>query len=83
VVLFIIMLIAVRSEILRRCSGALTGIFVAGYGIARITSEFFREPDWFLGFLPFGTTMGQILSLPMVLAGLGLIFYGVNYAKRS
>jgi phosphatidylglycerol:prolipoprotein diacylglycerol transferase len=83
IVLFIIMLVAVRSATLRRCSGALTGIFVVGYGIARITSECFREPDWFLGFLPFGTTMGQILSVPMVLAGLGLIFYGFKYAKRT
>ncbi len=79
VVLFIVMLVAVRYEKLRLCSGALTGIFVAGYGIARITGEFFREPDWFLGFLPFGTTMGQILSIPMILAGIGLILWGVKH----
>ena len=40
--------------------GWLTGVFLVGYGIARITGECFREPDAFLGFLPFGTTMGQI-----------------------
>jgi phosphatidylglycerol:prolipoprotein diacylglycerol transferase len=73
------MLIAVRSEKLRFCAGALTGIFVAGYGVMRITGEFFREPDWFLGFLPFGTTMGQILSIPMILAGAGLILWGVKH----
>jgi phosphatidylglycerol---prolipoprotein diacylglyceryl transferase len=37
--------------------------------------ECFREPDPFLGFLPFGTTMGQLLSIPMVLAGLGIIWF--------
>jgi len=79
VVLFIVMLIAVRFEKLRAAPGALTGLFVAGYGVARITGEFFREPDWFLGFLPFGTTMGQILSLPMILAGIGLIVWGTRH----
>ena len=48
--------------------GALSGVFLIGYGIARIVAEFFREPDAFLGFLTFGITMGQILSLPFVLA---------------
>jgi phosphatidylglycerol:prolipoprotein diacylglycerol transferase len=79
IVLFIVMLIAVRSARLRASPGALTGLFVAGYGVARITGEFFREPDWFLGFLPFGTTMGQILSLPMILAGTLLIRWGVTH----
>jgi phosphatidylglycerol:prolipoprotein diacylglycerol transferase len=80
-VLFIIMLVAVRSQRLRASSGALTGIFVAGYGIARITSECFREPDAFLGFLPFGTTMGQILSVPMVLIGIGLLIWGLRHRE--
>jgi phosphatidylglycerol:prolipoprotein diacylglycerol transferase len=75
IVLFVVMLLASRSERLRSRAGTLTGIFVAGYGVARICGEFFREPDAFLGFLPFGTTMGQILSIPMVLAGLGLIWF--------
>jgi len=59
----------------------ITGIFVLVYGLARITSEFFREPDAFLGFLPFGTTMGQILSLPMLLAGAGLIIWGARHKR--
>jgi phosphatidylglycerol:prolipoprotein diacylglycerol transferase len=41
--------------------------------VARITSEFFREPDAFLGFLPFGATMGQVLCIPMLIAGGWLI----------
>jgi len=81
VLLFILMLLVSRSQRLRIHAGMLTGIFVTGYGVARITSEFFREPDWFLGFLPFGTTMGQILSVPMILAGLGLIVWGAKHSR--
>jgi phosphatidylglycerol:prolipoprotein diacylglycerol transferase len=44
-----------------------------GYGAARIIGEVFREPDDFLGFLWFGATMGQLLSIPMLLAGLWLV----------
>ena len=56
--------------------GMLTGIFLVGYGCARIVGEFFREPDGFLGYLWAGATMGQLLSIPMILAGAGLIAYG-------
>jgi phosphatidylglycerol---prolipoprotein diacylglyceryl transferase len=75
IVLFLVLLTASRSARLRERTGTLTGIFIAGYGVARICGECFREPDPFLGFLPFDTTMGQILSVPMVLAGLALIYY--------
>jgi phosphatidylglycerol:prolipoprotein diacylglycerol transferase len=78
ILLFIVMLAASRSARLRAASGALTGLFVMGYGVARITGEFFRQPDWFLGFLPFGTTMGQILSVPMVLFGAGLMIFALR-----
>ncbi len=57
----------------RARTGTLTGALVAGYGVARIIGEFFRQPDANLGFLAGGVTMGQLLSLPMVLAGLFLI----------
>jgi len=73
VVLFLLMLALSRRETLRRRFGLLTGIFLCGYAVARIIGEFFREPDAFLGFLAFGSTMGQILSVPMFLAGLWLI----------
>lgn len=83
IVLFLVMLFCARFFAVREKSGLLTGIFIAGYAIARITSEFFREPDAFLGFLPFGTTMGQILSVPMLAVGLGLIFYALRRAPRA
>ena len=74
-VLLCVMLLLARSEALRARFGWLTGAFLVGYGIARITGECFREPDAFLGFLPFGTTMGQLLCIPMLFAGAGLIWY--------
>jgi phosphatidylglycerol:prolipoprotein diacylglycerol transferase len=74
ILLFIIMLSLARSARLRARPGTLTGIFVIGYALARIFCEYFREPDPFLGFLAFGATMGQLLSLPMLAAGALLIW---------
>ena len=57
-----------------RYPGLLTGSFLIGYGISRIVVEFFREPDISLGYLFWGMTMGQILSIPMLCLGLLIIF---------
>ena len=73
VLLFTVLFTLSRRDAIRARAGMLTGVFMAGYGLARITGEFFREPDAFLGFLPGGITMGQLLSIPMVLAGIWLI----------
>ncbi len=62
-----------RSENIRCRFGLLTGVFLAGYAIARIVGELFRQPDVFLGFLVGGVTMGQVLSVPMLLAGIWLM----------
>jgi phosphatidylglycerol:prolipoprotein diacylglycerol transferase len=56
-----------------RPRGAVAGAFLVGYGVMRILAEFAREPDDFLGLLGLGLSMGQWLSLPMVLAGAGLM----------
>jgi len=71
--LFLVMFLLSRRETIRARFGLLTGIFLIGYAIARITGECFREPDAFLGFLWFGATMGQLLSIPMLIAGLWLV----------
>ena len=55
-----------------RRPGLLTGIFLICYSLSRIVVELFREPDAFLGFIFSGITMGQILSLPMLLIGVYL-----------
>jgi len=77
VVLFIILMIALRAGALKR-PGLTIGIFAVGYAIARTTCEFFREPDVQLGFLWHGTTMGMLLSIPLFLAGLGFIVYAMK-----
>jgi phosphatidylglycerol:prolipoprotein diacylglycerol transferase len=73
VLLFLAVFIASRQHWIRARFGMLTGLFLTGYAIARIVGEMFREPDAFLGFLAFGATMGQILSIPMLLAGIWLL----------
>lgn len=65
--LFLVLLIYSR---LPRPAGAVSGLFLAGYGCFRFVAEFFREPDEHIGFIGGDwLTMGMVLSLPMVLAG--------------
>ena len=71
--LFLVLFLLSRREAIRARFGLLTGIFLIGYAVARIIGECFREPDAFLGFLWFGATMGQLLSIPMLIAGLWLV----------
>ncbi len=63
--------------------GRLAGAFLIGYGIARSIAELFRQPDVQLGFLLGGLTMGQLLSLPMIAAGLALVAWSYRGARRS
>ncbi len=56
-----------------RPRGSVSGLFLIGYGTFRFIAEYFREPDDFLGLLQLGLSMGQWLSLPMIIAGIGLI----------
>ncbi|MDE2115465.1 MAG: prolipoprotein diacylglyceryl transferase [Hyphomicrobiales bacterium] len=76
-VLFIVLSLAIRAGALRR-PGLVTGLFGIGYGAARIFSEFFREPDPQLGFLFGGATMGMLLSVPLILIGLTIIFQALR-----
>ena len=56
-----------------RPSGCVLGVFLIGYAISRLVVECFREPDAQLGFMAFHwLTMGQLLSIPMLIAGLFL-----------
>lgn len=59
-----------------RPRGAVTGLFLIGYGIGRVLIEFVREPDAQLGYLAFSwLTMGQLLTIPMLLGGLALMLW--------
>jgi len=72
ILLFTILAVMIRMGALKR-PGLILGSFIAIYGLARITGEFFREPDPQLGFLWGGMTMGMLLSVPMVIAGVIII----------
>jgi phosphatidylglycerol---prolipoprotein diacylglyceryl transferase len=72
VVLFIVLGLMVRSGALKR-PGVVMGCFALGYGVARIICELFREPDAQLGFLWGGLTMGMLLCIPLMLAGVAIL----------
>jgi phosphatidylglycerol---prolipoprotein diacylglyceryl transferase len=62
-----------------RPTAAVTGLFGVGYGAARISVEFFREPDAHIGYLAGNwLTMGMVLTLPMILIGAAMIYWGYN-----
>jgi phosphatidylglycerol:prolipoprotein diacylglycerol transferase len=75
--LFAILAVMVRMGALKR-PGLILGSFIAIYGFARITGEFFREPDPQLGFLWGGLTMGMLLSVPMIIVGAIIIAAAVR-----
>jgi phosphatidylglycerol---prolipoprotein diacylglyceryl transferase len=72
-VLFVLLWALQRFTPARQRPGTLTGVFLMGYAVARIIVELFRQPDAQLGFLFWGITMGQLLSLPLLLVGLWLV----------
>ena len=75
IVLFCILQVLSRKKPLLP-QGTFMGVFVMGYGIVRFLVEFVRVPDAQLGYLLGGViTMGQLLSLPLVIAGLALIIF--------
>ena len=62
-----------------RRPGLVAGIFGIGYGLSRIAVEFVRLPDSQLGYLYGGwLTMGMVLSIPLVIAGVGLVFWAAT-----
>ena len=87
--LLILMYLLSRQPKIRERHGFLSGSFLVLYGLMRFGIEFFREPDPQLGFLfgnnatgvMTGITMGQVLCLPMILAGLVIIVWSVR--KKS
>jgi phosphatidylglycerol:prolipoprotein diacylglycerol transferase len=75
IVLFVILFLLSRSETIRKRLGTLSGAFLAGYAVSRLLVELVREPDPQLANLPLDTflSMGQWLSVPMLLYGIYLI----------
>lgn len=63
--------------------GSVGGIFLAGYGSFRFIVEYFREPDAHLGLYSFGLSQGQLLCVPMIIAGLGLVAYSLKQRESK
>jgi len=79
-ILFIILAILAQMPYVRRRDGLLSGVFLIGYSIARAICELFRQPDAYLphsGFIFGGISMGQILSFPMLLGGIGILIFAL------
>ena len=66
-----------------RPAGSVAGLFLLGYGVFRFIVEYFREPDAHLGLFAGVISMGQILSLPMVIGGLGLLIWAYKKPQHS
>jgi phosphatidylglycerol:prolipoprotein diacylglycerol transferase len=75
IVLFIVLRILTNRLGKLRQPGFVSGAFAAGYGVARTFVEFFREPDIQIGYLAGGLTMGMLLSIPMIVAGVALMLW--------
>ena len=78
VLLFVVVTVLVRRFGSLARPGLTAGAFAVGYGGTRSFAELFRMPDEQLGFLFGGLTMGMILSLPLVVAGAGLVAWSLR-----
>jgi len=77
VLLFIVLNVLVRRGALK-CPGLITGVFAIGYAVMRSFCELFREPDRQLGFIWHDMTMGMLLSVPLLIAGIGFVAYALR-----
>jgi phosphatidylglycerol:prolipoprotein diacylglycerol transferase len=71
-VLFLVLWVFSRRP---RPLGAVSGLFLVGYGALRFAVEYTREPDYFLGYLELGLSMGQWLSVPMIAGGVVMLLW--------
>lgn len=80
VALFIIMNIYARKS---RPMGSVSGLFLIGYGTFRVITEFFRQPDEQLGLFADVISMGQILSLPMIIVGIIIMVWAKRHQNKE
>jgi len=79
---FVVLAVMIRFGALKR-PGMIVGAFALLYGCTRIIGELFREPDGQLGFLWGGLTMGMLLSVPMIAAGVLIVLWAVRRPRRA
>lgn len=77
---FIILWIYARKQRPRLAVGAM---YVLLYGCARFFTEYFRVPDWTIDVLSFQISAGQILSVPMIIFGIGALYFSYRVEKTS
>lgn len=84
VVLFILINFLARYTRALKHPGLIAGIFGIGYALSRIFVEFFRLPDVQIGYLYGGwLTMGMVLSVPILVAGIGLVVYALRPSRAE
>jgi len=74
-VLFVILFALIRNEAVRNKGGVVAGAFLLGYGMFRAFVEFYREPDTQIGLYFDVLSQGQLLCVPMIVAGAGIILW--------
>ena len=80
--LLFLVLYALSRKVPPRPQGTFLGVFLTWYGLVRFLIEFVREPDAQLGYLAGGwLTMGQVLSVPLVIIGVSLLVYAVKKSR--
>jgi len=80
VLLFVVLWLMSRRP---RPPAFLSAAFLIGYGALRVLAEFAREPDDFLGLLALHLSLGQWLSVPMIVAGVVLLVWAVRNARAT
>ena len=80
IVLFVLLWWYARKP---RPAGAVSGLFLVGYGVQRFLVEFTRAPDDFLGLLAMNLSMGQWLSLPMILIGIAMMIWAYRASAAA
>lgn len=82
-VLFAVLWGLSRRQSITDKPGILAGVFLAGYGLFRFAIEWVREPDAHIGLLNMGFSMGQVLSLPMIIIGIAACIYAVRAGHKT
>lgn len=82
ILMFIILFVLFSLTKIRNYRGAISGIFLMLYGLFRFFLENFREPDHQLGFVFAKLTMGQMLSTPLIICGILIIFRSISLNKK-
>ena len=79
--LFIVLAALIHWRAVRDRPGLVSAVFLAGYALARMGIEQFRQPDDHLGFIFAEVTMGQILSVPMIIGALILVVWAFTKGR--